>query len=76
MYDQHPEVVTELSAIVEAARKDLGDYGTDTKGDGIRTPGNVENPKTLTTYDENHPYIVALYDMFDRTGPEPKYYAP
>jgi arylsulfatase A-like enzyme len=73
VYDEHPEVVAELSAIVEEARKDLGDYATGTKGEGVRTPGNVENPKPLTTYDENHPYIVAMYDMFDRSGAEPKY---
>lgn len=73
VYDSHPEVVAELTAILDAARADLGDCISETVGSGVRTPGHVENPKTLTTYDEDHPYIVALYDMFDRTGPEPKY---
>jgi len=73
VYDQHPEVVAELSAILDDARKDLGDLATDTEGTGVRTPGHVENARPLTEYDENHPYIIAMYDMFDRTGPEPKY---
>ena len=74
VYDQHPEVVAELSAILAAAREDLGDLATGTEGKGIRTAGHVENAKPLTEYDENHPYIVAAYDMFDRTGAEPKYF--
>jgi len=73
VFDKNPEVVAELSAILEEARKDLGDCISGTKGDGVRTPGEVKDPKPLTAYDENHPYIVALYDMFDRSGPEPKY---
>ena len=74
VYDQHPEVVSELRAILDEARKDLGDKATGTEGAGIRTPGKVENPKPLTEYNEEHPYIVAMYDMFDRTGPEAKYF--
>jgi len=73
VYDEHPEIVAELSAILEEARRDLGDNATDTQGEGVRTPGRAEDPKPLTTYDEDNPYIVAMYDMFDRTGPEPKY---
>ena len=73
VYEQHPDVVAELSAIVDAARRDLGDKATGTVGAGLRTPGHVEDPKPLTTYDENHPYIVAMYDMFDRSGPEPTF---
>lgn len=71
--DQHPDQVAELTALLDAARRDLGCCVTGTQGTGVRTPGRVENPKPLTSYDEGHPYIVALYDMFDRTGPEPTY---
>ncbi len=73
VYDDNPHVVEELELILEYARRELGDNLTGTEGEGVRIPGEVENPKPLTTYDENHPYIVALYDMFDRTGAEPKY---
>ncbi len=61
----HPEVVAELTALAEQARQDLGDAFTGVVGRGRREPGRVENPKPLTTYDENHPYIVACYDMPD-----------
>ncbi len=73
VYDRHPDIVQELTAIVEEAREDLGDCATGSVGSGVRTPGRVDDPKPLTAYDENHPYIVAMYDMYDRTGPEPKY---
>jgi len=73
VYEQHPDVVAELSAILDEAREDLGDLATDTMGAGIRTPGHVENARPLTEYSDDHPYIVALYDIFDRTGPEPKF---
>ena len=38
----YPEVVEELNAIAEAARKELGDNLTDRKGSGNREPGRVE----------------------------------
>jgi len=73
VYDEHPEIAAELTAIANKAREDLGDCIAGTKGAGVRTPGHVEDAKRLTAYDDDHPYIVALYDMYDRTGPEPKY---
>jgi arylsulfatase A len=73
VYDSNPEIVAELTTILDNAREDLGDKLTNTEGTGLRAPGKVENPVTLTTYDEDHPYIVAMYDMFDRTGPEAKF---
>ena len=73
VYDPCPDVVEELTALAEAARRELGDYATETRGEGVRTPGHADHPRTLTTYDENHPYLVALYDMYDRTGPQPRY---
>lgn len=72
-YDSEPEVVAELTALLQQIREDLGDNVTQTVGTGLRAPGQVDNPVTLTEYDEDHPYIVALYDMFDRTGEEPFY---
>lgn len=73
VYEENPEVVAELTAVLDSWREDLGDCVTGTTGQGLRTPGHVQTPVPLTTYDEDHPYVVSMYDMFDRTGPEPKY---
>jgi len=32
------------------------------EGVGCRPCGRVENPQPLTTYDPEHPYMVAMYD--------------
>lgn len=63
--DQHPEVVQELLAIADAARRELGDTVTGDEGSGKRDVGRVEDPKPLAVYNENHPYIVAAYDTPD-----------
>lgn len=62
VYDEYPEIVAELMKKVEACREDLGDEFTKTKAKNNREVGRVENAKPLTTYDESHPYIIALYD--------------
>ncbi|MHC4562592.1 MAG: sulfatase family protein [Planctomycetota bacterium] len=59
---QHPDVVKKLSALADACRTDLGDAITETTGENRRPAGQVDNPKLLTQYDPDHPYIVALYD--------------
>lgn len=61
----HPDVVSELSAVADEARRELGDALTESAGSGRREVGRVANPKPLTTYEENHPYIVAAYDTPD-----------
>lgn len=65
VYDDHPDVVSELEAAAEAGRKELGDALHGIEGAGCRPVGRVENPRPLTTYDVNHPYIVAAYDSPD-----------
>lgn len=62
-YDECPDVVQKLLYMAEVARVDLGDDITGVTGANQRPCGWVENPKPLTTYDPNHPYIVALYDI-------------
>ncbi len=62
-YDELPDVVQKLEDIAESARVDLGDDVTGVTGANQRPCGWVENPKPLTAYDPNHPYIVALYDI-------------
>ncbi len=44
--DQHPEVVTRLTALADKMRADLGDRGQ--PGPGIRPRGHVENPVPVT----------------------------
>ncbi len=62
VYADYPEVVAQLTELAEQCRQDLGDTYTGTVGANIRPIGQVENAAPLTEYDENHPYIIALYD--------------
>jgi len=62
----HPDVVVELEAHAERARRSLGDALQGRVGDDLRPIGRVEDPVTLTTYDPNHPYYLAEYDLTDR----------
>lgn len=65
VFDQHPDVVKDLMAAAEEARRDLGDVFTQVEGSGCRPVGRVENPQPLATYNPDHPYIVAAYDSPD-----------
>lgn len=58
----NPAVVSDLRRRADACRRDLGDALTDTEGANCRPCGRVDNPQPLTTFDPEHPYIVALYD--------------
>jgi arylsulfatase A-like enzyme len=62
----HPDVVADLEAKAAAMRKDLGDAATGVAGSNCRPAGRVENPQTLTRYDPDHPYLMAMYDLPDR----------
>lgn len=66
LFDDHPEVVAELTALLESCRKDLGDEATGVVGANARPSGHVDNPDTLTHYDPEHPYIFAEYDKGER----------
>jgi len=65
LYDQNPEVVRELKAKIQACGEDVGDAAAGMTGANCRPIGQVENPDTLTHYDPDHPYIIALYDLSD-----------
>ena len=65
LYDQHPEVVKELEAKLQACREDIGDEAVGMEGTNCRPIGQIDDPDTLTHYDPNHPYIIALYDLAD-----------
>lgn len=63
---KYPDKVAELQTRVEIWRERLGDCRAGRLGRECRAPGYVENARTLTVYDPNHPYIVAMYDKNDR----------
>jgi arylsulfatase A-like enzyme len=60
--ENEPDRVEELTKRAERCRRELGDSLTGIHGDKRRKPGWVDNPKPLTTYHPDHPYIVAMYD--------------
>ncbi|NKB67860.1 MAG: sulfatase-like hydrolase/transferase [Candidatus Latescibacteria bacterium] len=64
--DQHPDIVQELLARVEECRRDLGDEAAGVEGAHTRPIGRVEQADTLTHFDPEHPYMIALYDLKDR----------
>ena len=63
---EHPDIVNYLKEKAAYYQNELGDKLLNIKGKGVRQVGWVDNPTTLTYYDENHPYIVALYDKDDQ----------
>ena len=66
LYEKHPDIVKTLTEKMDACRKDIGDEATGIKGENIRPAGRVENPDTLTHFDPEHPYIIAMYDLKER----------
>ena len=63
VYDQNPDVVAELEKLSEEFRNDMGDTRCDRTGSDVRPIGEVADPKPLTLYDPDHPYIMAEYDL-------------
>ncbi len=66
LYSSHKEIVSKLSILADEFRKSLGDKYLDIKGEEVRLANRVDNPKPLTEYDENHPYMYAEYDKGER----------
>ena len=64
-YDRHPAIVAEIEGVAEEFRRVLGDRRLNRVGTEIREVGLCNNPKPLTKYDENHPYMIAYYDLAD-----------
>ncbi|WP_420450572.1 sulfatase [Ilumatobacter sp.] len=62
----HPEVVQRLRDVAEGWRRRLGDARLGVEGAEVRRLGRVAEPRTLTTYDPDHPYYAAEYDLPDR----------
>ncbi|MBI3944683.1 MAG: sulfatase [Armatimonadetes bacterium] len=58
---KYPEVVARLKARADICRQDLGDEATGTPGENRRPVGWVDDPKPLTVYDPDQPYMDAPY---------------
>ena len=66
LYDNNKEIVKKLSNLADEYRKSLGDKSLNIKGKEVRAAGKIDNPKPLTEFDENHPYMYAEYDKGER----------
>ena len=58
----NPEICEALGEKASQCRERIGDSIAGIMGTEIRKPERVKNPRKLTEYDPNHPYIIALYD--------------
>lgn len=65
LVDERPDLVADLEATAEEFRQIFGDRRLEREGTDIREVGLCDNPKPLTEYDENHPYMIAYYDKAD-----------
>ena len=58
----HQEMVGRLKALAEKCREDIGDAVMGVEGNNRRPVGRIDNPDTLTHFDPDNPYMVAMYD--------------
>jgi arylsulfatase A-like enzyme len=65
LYAHHPEVVAAIEIEADKLKMAFGDRRLGLTGTEIRDAGVCLNPKPLTEYDENHPYMIAYYDLAD-----------
>jgi arylsulfatase A-like enzyme len=66
LHASYPSVVKDLLARMDACRMDIGDEATNVLGRNVRAAGRVDTPETLTHFDPEHPYFIAMYDLKDR----------
>ena len=62
----NPDVIAAIEVHAERARASLGDALRGRTGNDVRPIGRVEHAVTLTTYNPDHPYYLAEYDLTDR----------
>jgi arylsulfatase A-like enzyme len=65
VYDDNPDIVKALSAKADEIRQDIGDDATGVIGQNNRPAGRLPEGKPLTEYREDHPYMIAMYDLPD-----------
>lgn len=59
----HPDVVAKLTAAMAKIRTALGDARLEIEGNERRPPAVSPNPKPLTTFDPDYPYIEPAYEL-------------
>jgi hypothetical protein len=59
--ESHPEIVETILDRMQAMREEIGDRILDIKGRSERAPAISENPRPLTEFDPNYPYIEPSY---------------
>jgi arylsulfatase A-like enzyme len=59
----HPDVVKRLTEAMTGIRAELGDARLGIKGSERRPPAVSPNPKPLTTFDPDYPYIEPTYQL-------------
>ncbi|MCU0779572.1 MAG: sulfatase [Akkermansiaceae bacterium] len=64
---EHPDIVARLSAAMTDIRAKLGDTRLGIQGSERRPPAISPNPKPLTTFDPEFPYIEPAY-LLDEAG--------
>jgi arylsulfatase A len=65
LHAQHPEIVERLSKEADKIRADIGDEATGIVGKNNRPIGRVNKATPLTSYRNDHPYMIAMYDLPD-----------
>ncbi len=65
VYSLYPDIVNKLKGYARQYAEELGDKANNIEGKKVREIGRIENPKMLTSYNANYPYMVALYDKKD-----------
>ncbi|MDR2932032.1 MAG: sulfatase [Oscillospiraceae bacterium] len=65
VHADHTDVMDDLHAVYKRYEDMLGNAFSGVTGRENRPCATVSNPRTLTVYDENHPYIIAMYDKSD-----------
>jgi len=65
VFADEPEVVAGIDAEAERFRLAFGDRRLKRVGNEVRPIGLADNPKPLTEYDPDHPYMIAYYDLAD-----------
>ncbi len=63
----HPDIVAKLSRKLQEMREELGDRLLGVTGKNERPHALSDNPKPLTAYDPNYPYIEPSY-LLDEAG--------
>ncbi len=66
LYEGYPEVVEQLSALIDEAGNLYGDIFTSRSGSGVRPCGRVENPRPLSAASPDIPCVIAEYDLDER----------